>query len=79
MYDTFADLQQQKLDGAFETEEEYHRAMEEAKAYYYQKLQDYSGLYSVAVTTDSRVVADAWSSDFADMIYDTDEWMSAVD
>lgn len=79
MYDTFADLQQQKLDGAFETEEEYHRAMEEAKAYYYQKLQDYSGLYSVAVTTDSRVVADAWSSDFADMVYDTDEWMSAVD
>ena len=79
MYDTFADLQQQKLDGAFETEEEYHRAMEEAKAYYYQKLQDYSGLYSVAVTTDSRVVADAWSSDFANMVYDTDEWMSAVD
>lgn len=79
MYDTFADLQQQKLDGAFETEEEYHRAMEKAKAYYYQKLQDYSGLYSVAVTTDSRVVADAWSSDFADMVYDTDEWMSAVD
>lgn len=79
MYDTFADLQQQKLEGAFETEEEYHRAMEEAKAYYYQKLQDYSGLYSTAITTDSRVVADAWSSDFADMVYNTDEWMSAVD
>ena len=79
MYDTFADLQQQKLDGAFETEEEYHRAMEEAKAYYYQKLQDYSSLYSVAITADSRVVADAWSTDFSNMIYNTSEWMSAVD
>lgn len=79
MYDTYADIQQQKLDGAFETEEEYHRAMEEAKSYYYQKLQDYSGLYSTAVSADSRVVADAWSSDFASMVYDTDEWMQAVD
>lgn len=78
MYDTYADIQQQKLNGAFETEEEYHRAMEEAKNYYYQKLQDYSGLYSVAVSADSRVVADAWSSDFADMVYNTENWMDKV-
>lgn len=78
MYDTYADIQQQRLDGAFETEEEYHRAMEEAKNYYYQKLQDYSGLYSVAVSADSRVVADAWSSDFADMVYNTENWMDKV-
>ena len=78
MYDTMTSIQEQYLDGAFESEEEYHRAMEEAKSYYYQKLQDYSSLYSVALTTDSRVVKDAWSTDFSDMIYNTDQWMRNV-
>lgn len=79
MYDTLTELQTQYLNGEFATEEEYHTAMEEAKAYYYQKLQDYSSLYQVALTTDSRVVADAWSTDFADMTYNTEGWMIAVD
>jgi hypothetical protein len=79
MYDTLTEIQEQYLNGEFATEEEYHAAMEEAKAYYYQKLQDYSSLYQVALTTDSRVVADAWSTDFADMTYNTDSWMTAVD
>lgn len=78
MYDTLTDIQQQYLDGAFETEEEYHKAMDEAKAYYYEKLQQYSSLYQVAITTDSRVVRDAWTTDFSDMIYKTDEWMQNV-
>jgi hypothetical protein len=79
MYDTLADIQQKRINDEYATEEEYHRAMEEAKAYYYQKLQDYSGLYSVAVSADSRVVADAWSTDFASMVYDTDNWKQAVE
>ena len=79
MYDTISDIQQKHLNDEYETEAEYHAAMEEAKAYYYQKLQDYSSLYSVAVSTDSRVVADAWSSDFSDMIYQTDTWKQAVE
>ncbi len=79
MYDTLTDLQSQYLDGAFESEEEYHAAMEAAKEYYYQKLQDYSALYQVALTTDSRVIKDAWSTDFADMTYNTEQWMTSVD
>ena len=78
MYDTMAQLQQDYLNGAFESEAEYNTAMEAAKQYYYQKLQDYSQLYSVALTTDSRVVSDAWSTDFSSMIYDTEKWMSEV-
>ena len=78
MYDTMAQLQQDYLNGAFESEAEYNAAMEAAKQYYYQKLQDYSQLYSVALTTDSRVVSDAWSTDFSSMIYDTEKWMSEV-
>ena len=79
MYDTLADLQEQYLNGAFETEAEYQRAVEEAKEYYYNKLTQYSNLYQVALTTDSAVVADAWSTDFNSMIYKTEEWSSAVD
>lgn len=79
MYDTLTDLQSQYLDGAFESEEEYHAAMEAAKEYYYQKLQDYSTLYQISLTTDSRVIKDAWSTDFADMTYNTEQWMSNVD
>ena len=79
MYDTMADIQQQYLEGAFSSEAEYQDAMTAAKEYYYQKLQDYSSLYSIALTTDSRVVSDAWSTDFSSMIYDTEKWMKAVD
>lgn len=79
MYDTLADLQQQYLEGAFESEEEYHAAVEAAKKYYYDKLQQYSSLHTVAITLDSRVINDAWSADFNDMLTKTEEWMEAVD
>lgn len=79
MYDTLTTLQQEYLDGAFESEEEYHAAVEAAKQYYYEKLQQYSSLHTVAITTDSRVIADAWSSDFSDMVYSTEDWMYATD
>jgi hypothetical protein len=49
-----------------------------AQEYYYQQLQDFSELYTVAVTTDNRVVRDAWSSGFSDMIYKTNDWQAAV-
>ena len=75
MYDTLTSLQKKYLDGGFESEEEYNRAVLEAKEYYYAKLQDYSSLYQVAITTDSAVIADAWSTDFADMTEKTDQWM----
>jgi uncharacterized protein YicC (UPF0701 family) len=78
MYDTLTSLQKKYLDGGFESEEEYNRAVLEAKEYYYAKLQDYSSLYQVAITTDSAVIADAWSTDFADMTEKTDQWMQAV-
>jgi hypothetical protein len=49
MYDTLTSLQQQYLDGAFESEEEYHNAVAEAKEYYYAKLEQYSDLHAVAL------------------------------
>ena len=78
MYDTLTDIQTRYLNGEFESEEEYHQAMEEAKEYYYQKLQDYSSLYQVSLTTDSRVIKDAWSTDFAGMTQNTESWKISV-
>lgn len=79
MYDTLTDLQSQYLEGAFESEEEYHAAVEAAKSYYYEKLEQYSSLYGVAVQADSRVAQDAWSTEFASMTTDTESWKLAVE
>lgn len=78
MYDTLTDLQQQYLSGAFESEEEYHRAVEAAKEYYYEKLGQYSDLYTIALGVDGNIRADAWSSDFEFMTRDAEEWQIAV-
>ena len=78
MYNELTELQQKYLEGAFDSEEEYQEAMEATKKYYYEKLEQYSSLYKVAVTTDSRVIADAWSTDFSKMMSKTEEWKSAV-
>jgi len=79
MYDTLTELQNQYLEGAFESEEEYNEAVRNAKAFYFEKLKQYSNLYQVALTTDSAVVADAWSTDFSGMMDKTYDWSVAVD
>ena len=78
MYDTITEIQQNYLDGAYENETEYNAAIEEAKEYYYDKLTQYSNLYQVALTTDTRVAADAWTTEFASMTEHTGDWMAAV-
>ena len=78
MYDTLTELQTQYLEGAFASEEEYNTAVANAKEYYYAKLAQYSDLYTIALTTDSAVRVDAWSTDFDDMIYSTDKWQQSV-
>lgn len=79
MYDTLTELQQQYLEGAFESEQEYNDAVTAAKEYYYEKLEQYSSLHAVALTTDSRVIEEAWSSEFSSMVYSTDKWKRNVE
>ena len=79
MYDTLQDLTERYHNGEFESEEEYRQAMEDARAYYYQKLTDYSQLYTEAIGDDVRIMEDAWSTEFGYMTENTDEWMKAVD
>ena len=78
MYDELTELQEQWLNGEITTQQEYNEKMQAIQDHYYETLKNYSSLYQVAITTDSRVVADAWSSDFADMTLETDKWMNAV-
>ena len=78
MQDTLTQMHQDYLDGAYESEEEYNRAVEEAKAYYYQKLTDYSELYQVAVDADAQAANEAWSKGFADITKNTEYYMGEV-
>jgi hypothetical protein len=53
--------------------------MQSAREFYYAKLQEYSSLNSVALSTDARVVEDAWTKEFRGMTQQTDLWMQNVD
>ena len=66
------------MNGEISSEEEFQRRRDELQRYYTQKLEGYSHQYQVSLTTDSRVIKDAWSSDFSDMMYQTEEWGNAV-
>ena len=58
MYDTLTSLAQQYRAGEFASEAEYQAAVDEAKQYYYEKLDQYSYLHSQAIQADSRVATD---------------------
>jgi hypothetical protein len=38
----------------------------------------YSSLHAIALTTDSRVIEEAWSKDFNTMTYSTEIWKKNV-
>lgn len=61
------------------SEEERQKQREAAIDYYTQLMKDYSDQYKIALTTDSRVVADAWSTDLAKMATDVEGWSNSVD
>ena len=77
--DAITELTEMWMNGEIESEEEYQRRKSEIQDYYYEKLKQYSSLYQVALTTDSNVIKDAWSTDFGDMMYKTEDWKVATD
>ena len=78
MYDTLTEIDQQYHEGAFASEEEYLAAREAAMTYYYDKLGQYSELYNIAIQLDSNATADAWGSDYEDMVNSTEQWKTAT-
>ena len=79
MVEALKTIQTNYQNGMYSSEQEYETAMLEVKEHYLQKLQDYSMLYNTAIGADSRVMAEAWSSSFADMTLDAENWDSAVE
>jgi hypothetical protein len=77
--DAITELTQMWMSGEITDRDEFERRKNEITEYYGEKLEQYSKLHSVALSTDTRVVADAWSSDFTDMMATTEGWRSAVD
>ena len=78
MWEKLQELDKQHRDGAFVNEEEYQRARDELIAYYTHKIEDYSTFYGIAIETDNRVVADSWSTTFADILKSTEDWNTEV-
>jgi hypothetical protein len=78
MTETLNQIQSDYLNGNYATEEENQNAMAEAKAYYFEKLKGYSSLYGIALSADSAIVTEAWTTDFAEMVAGTDKWNEAV-
>lgn len=77
--EAITELTQMWMNGEISSEEEFNRRKQEIVEYYGEKLQQYSDLHSIALTTDSRVVKDAWSSDFTSMTASVDVWKQNVD
>jgi hypothetical protein len=78
MYNSLDELNQQRLAGAFETDAEYYQEREKLVQYYQEKLTQYSELYGTSLTTDARVVADAWSTTFMKTSVPMSEMNAAV-
>jgi hypothetical protein len=79
MNDAVTELTEKWQNGEITSKEEYQRQMLELEEYYGEKLMQYSELHSIALQTDSRVAADAWTKDFAHMTTQTQRWMQNVD
>ena len=78
MQDSLTQIQSDYLAGSFVSEEEYQNAVAESKAYYFEKLRGYADLYNTALSADSSIAAEAWSTNFSTMFQSTEELESAV-
>ena len=77
--DAITELTQMWINGEISDYDEYERRKLELTEYYGEKLKQYSELHTVALSTDSRVLTDAWSSDFIERTASVEEWKKGVD
>ena len=78
MYDTLTSITQAYYNGEITSHEEYEEQMLAAQEYYYEQLENFQDLYGVALQTDTRVIADAWSTGMGVMKIETRTWKDAV-
>ena len=66
-------------DGTIKTEEEWRAARDESTQRFNEKMAGYSDQYTVAIGDDARVAQEAWSSEHATMVFNSDNWETAID
>ena len=77
--DAITELTQMWMNGEISSEEEFNRRKQEITEYYGDKLQQYSELHTIALSADSRVLTEAWSSDFIERTASVEMWRDKVD
>ena len=77
--DAITELTQMWMNGEISSEEEFNRRKQEITEYYGEKLQQYSELHTIALSADSRVLTEAWSSDFIERTVSVEMWRDKVD
>lgn len=78
MYDTLGELQEQFLNGEFESEKQYNEAVMAAKQFYFAQLKAFQDDYTLSFTTHDQVRTDSWGTSYETMIDSTQEWEEAV-
>jgi hypothetical protein len=73
------ELERAHQEGQFASEEEYQKRRSELIEYYNDKLIEFSDLYSTAIVDDVRVVDDAWSTKFGNVISNTGTFKETVE
>ena len=72
------ELNQNRLDNMYESEEEYQAEVDKLNQYYQEKIEQYSYLRGTALATDARIAQDAWSTSYATSLPKIEEITSAV-
>jgi hypothetical protein len=78
MQEKLKELTTQFRNGEIQDEKEYNERIASMQKFYTSEMEKNARLYGVAIDTDNRVIADSWSTDFADLTTDTSQWTTSV-
>ena len=71
-HEKLKELNEQYLNGEIASEEEYWERYNQIRDFYYAKIGDATHLYQIAVSGESKILQEAWSTDIGTMIADED-------
>jgi DNA repair ATPase RecN len=73
-----AEIDKAYQEGAYANEEEYQAARTAVIEKYTDLITTYSNLYGIATSEDARVVEDAWSTAYSNVVQDGGAWEDAI-
>ena len=76
LWEELQELDKQYYEGEITDADEYNARRTQIEEQYTRKLMDFSKLYSVAVETDTRVITESWSTNYAHITTDTKKWVN---